>query len=259
MKKHKIFIIVIILLMIISQSTAQKGNWTIGFNSGLRGELFQGSELFRMYSFGNKISFPSLEFNVGYGINDNFIIETGISYIETKTNWLFGAIDWGMEGTNCDQYKLYTSLQLPINFKYYLPLFKNRFQFFTKVGLNIQVPLQAKRNQTFNADPVYMEYNGYSYKLDYDLYVTSPSNPVNVLISTGIGCNYRFKSGIGLSLFGEYYTGLRNMATICIPYTLVNMDTGLSPGSYEDEYLTYRGDYWNVGLGISYTFQKKSQ
>lgn len=259
MKKHKIFLIIAIFLVMINPNFGQKGSWTIGLNSGLRGELFQGSQHFRLYSFGNQISFPSIELNLAYGINDNFFIETGITYIETKTNWIFGAIAWGMEGTDCEQYNLYSSVQVPINLKYYLPLFNNRFHIFTKIGLNIQIPLQARNNLYFNADPVNMEYNGNSYKLDYDLYVTAPSKPINFLISTGLGCRYQFKNEIGLTLFGEYFTGLRNMATICIPYTLVNMDTGLSPGSYDDEYLTYRGDYWNVGLGIFYTFQKNSK
>ncbi len=82
---------------------------------------------------------------------------------------------------------------------------------------------------------------------------------LNFLISTGIGCNYQFKNGIGISLFGEYFTGLRTMANIRILYTLVNMDIGLSPDWYDDEYITYRGDYWYAGLGISYTFQKKRE
>ena len=259
MNTKKIIICLIYFAFMTFQLLAQKGSWTIGLNSGLRGELFDASQHYRLYFFGNKISFPPIEFNLSYGINDNFFIETGITYIETKTNWLFGAIDWGMEGRYCAQYKLYSSLQLPVNLKYNLPLFHSGFHFFTKVGLNIQISLQKESNLNFNADPVHMEYNEYSYKLEYNLDVTAPIKPINFLISAGIGCNYQFKNGIGINLFGEYFTGLRTMANIRIPYTLVNMDTGLSPGCYEDERITYRGDYWYAGLGISYTFQKKRE
>lgn len=259
MNTKKIIICLIYFAFMTFQLSAQKGSWTIGLNSGLRGELFDASQHYRLYFFGNKISFPPIEFNLAYGINDNFFIETGITYIETKTNWGFGTIDWGMEGRYCAQYKLYSSLQLPVNLKYNLPLFHSRFHLFTKVGLNIQIPLQKIRNLNFNADPVYMEYDGYSYKLEYNLDVTAPNHPINFLISTGIGCNYQFKNGIGISLFGEYFTGLRTMANIRILYTLVNMDIGLSPDWYDDEYITYRGDYWYAGLGISYTFQKKRE
>ena len=35
------------------------------------------------YIFGNKISFPPIEFNLSYGINDNFI-ETGLLTLKPK-------------------------------------------------------------------------------------------------------------------------------------------------------------------------------
>jgi len=153
MKNHKLFLIILFISVIINPNFGQKGSWTIGLNSGLRGELFDASQHYRLYFFGNKISFPPIEFNLAYGINDNFFIETGITYIETKTNWGFGAIDWGMEGTYCAQYKLYSSLQLPINLKYNLPIFHSRFHLFTKVGLNIQIVQENYELETNCSEP----------------------------------------------------------------------------------------------------------
>ena len=49
MKNHKIFLIIFFISVIINPSFGQKGSWTIGLNSGLRGELFDASQHYRLY------------------------------------------------------------------------------------------------------------------------------------------------------------------------------------------------------------------
>jgi hypothetical protein len=48
------------------------------------------------------------------------------------------------------------------------------------------------------------------------------------------------------------------MGEVRIKNTLSDMDTRLVIKEYE-ELLLVKGDYWNVGFGISYTFKKKDK
>mgnify|MGYP001160194542 CR=1 FL=1 len=47
MKNHKLFLIILFISVIINPNFGQKGSWTIGLNSGLRGELFDASQHYR--------------------------------------------------------------------------------------------------------------------------------------------------------------------------------------------------------------------
>jgi hypothetical protein len=79
-----------ILFLFISISNlvyAQNGSWTIGFNTGLRGEVMQGSEKHRLYKFGSQVSSPPLELNCFYGLTNQLSVGLGIGYIEHYARW----------------------------------------------------------------------------------------------------------------------------------------------------------------------------
>lgn len=256
MKKIK-NITIIVFLLTTTISFAQKGSWSIGIASGLRSEIFHGSKWIRNYSFGTRISTPPIEINFAYGINDNFVFESGLTYIEAKTNWRFGAVDYGIYGIYCERYSVYNSLQAPLGFKYYLPIAKSNFSFFTKIGLNIQIPLKKYDMIAYFPDVITIDYSSNTYNLEYEVQIKSPTKMLSFLVSAGMGLSYYFNSGIRLSLYGEYYAGIQNTADILLRYTLIDMTTNKTYFNKYTEGLSYRGDYWNVGLGISYTFGKK--
>ena len=83
----------------------------------------------------------------------------------------------------------------------------------------------------------------------YVLIAYTPLFEFNVLFDTKIGFQYQFDFGLGISVFGEYCKGTRIMAQIEGYYNY--SDGGVTT---REDYIT-NGDYWNAGIGISYTFK----
>jgi hypothetical protein len=73
-----------------------------------------------------------------------------------------------------------------------------------------------------------------------------------------MGFAYQFKSGVGISLSGEYSVG--TMRSESFNYNLQLKDPITNIVEYEYDYWIYNSnEYWNVLLGISYTFKKKNK
>jgi hypothetical protein len=67
-----------------------------------------------------------------------------------------------------------------------------------------------------------------------------------ILISASVIPIDSFAQQEGVSVFGEYYKGTRTMAHVRAQY-----DSNDFWSNYET-----KGDFWNTGIGISYTFSK---
>ena len=249
----------LIFLSSIQPLSAQKNSWTIGVYSGIRSEVLQGSKDYRKYVFGNRLSTPPIKINVSYCIDSNFYVTSGLAYTETKPKWDFFAIDWnGGEKYREKTHLLYRSIQIPMQLRYDLPIYKNDLFLFIKAGLNLDIPIYSGQSKRFVPDKeIEFTYINDDYTLSYKPQPHYSGNKINFLINTGIGIAYQLPCKIRFALTGEYYTGTRNMTDINIPYTLTNKTTGVV--LKYNERLLYRGDYWMVGLGISYTFKIKEK
>lgn len=260
MKNHKIFLIVVIFSVIINPNFGQKGIWTIGLNSGLRGEVMRNTEQNRQYKFGHQISTPSLELNCSYGLNDNFYLSIGVAYIEHHAIWMsktfpahYGVYE---SGYSSYRYLMYKSLQIPFIIIYDIPLFHSRCSFISKSGIVFDIPvskLPIKFNPEISnainyegVDCMFTEFHTFYYN----------KKKINYLVNTSIGFAYHFKKGISLNLTGGYFFGLRLMEEVTVTERLTNKLTNAMIDKNK-EYLLDYGDYWSVGLGVSYTFQKK--
>jgi hypothetical protein len=162
-------------------------------------------------------------------------------------------------------------LQIPIALKYYFPLGKSKFNLFAKTGIAFGIPLQKLRStSTYYPDSYpersdsWIDSDGIEGRDDqrmaYYTMIYAPRKPLNILLNAGFGFAYTFDFGLGLSVYTEYYTGVMNMAQISIHFRQEQYEHRLNEWeSYDEgvEYVNFRGDYWNVGLGVSYTFKQK--
>jgi hypothetical protein len=240
-------------------SFAQQGKWTIELSSGFRSEIFastdHGEATFSELKTGRRLSFPQIEASFWYGIKDYFALESGVAFVAYNTNWSCGLKAF------IPKHSLYSALQIPLRARFSVPIGKSNFHFFSTTGIILQFPLQAKTPRGWLDN---LPYNPYEYfsgeishswgKTSYRLWSLSPMCGINILLNAKIGFMYRFDFGLGISVFGEYYKGTRNMVLIQAAYK-EKLNSEIDYGIERMSHYESKGDYWNTGIGISYSFK----
>ena len=251
MKKVIFTFLFLFIFGITTTAFAQQGKWTVEVASGVRSEIFEstdhsyatGAEL----KTGRRLSSPQIEASFRYGIKDYFALESGLAFLEYNTNWSCGL------NAFIPKYKLYSALQIPLRARFSVPIGKSNFYFLSTAGIAFQFPLERTIPALWfpENDPAtdfYGEIDHSWGETSYHLLSYSPMCGINFLLNTKLGFMYQFNSGLGMSVFGEYYKGTRTMVTIGATYK----DKLLNESDYSAEktssYET-KGDYWNVGIG----------
>lgn len=262
---------------------AQKNSWTIGLDFGTIGAVWQKGNVVDAYR--NRIEAPLYyELTISYGITRHLSITTGIAYnMYAEAGFKRQSIPYGLtfnETFSSSKFFLYeySSVDIPIKLNYSIPLGNSRFYFMGSVGLIIDVvnaddpsctPRPAQDDGTWMQNDAWVLGRIYGINNEYAVYTGVRgfmyNKKVDFLINTGIGFGYRFKCGVGLSLTGAYNTGTRIMGELDIKNQLTFNSNG-TPIFTSDpvlkEYvdrLYFKGDYWKVALGISYTFKRKKK
>jgi hypothetical protein len=276
--KNKIKVLLFLFLIgsVANSAFAQKNSWTIGVNFGLFGTICQ--KAYTVDSYRN--TFPpmdesppfSFELTAAYGITNYLSISTGIAwaykdaaYKRVKLNLVkqtFGNVLYDEPVNDIGGFWSYASFEIPLKLNFAIPLGKSRFYFLGNTGVVFDVMLGDYIEYWVQNDEWYL---AELYGFDNDKYWLSTeknlnSNPIkiNFLINAGIGFGYRFKCGVGLSLTGDYNAGTRIIGDVAIKNLLGTHGVGMPYREYMDK-LYYKGDYWKVALGISYTFKQKKR
>ena len=275
MKNITKIVVIVGIMLFVNISYAQRSNWTLGFNVGYKIQMLEKtvpSDLnIKSLSADMKYSFnPPIGINLTYNINERFSISNGFSYLNYGATWkMEEKEEWigFVGGTIWLKY-----LQIPLNVKYAIPLGNSNFSVYGKLGLSFDILVDYflgaashendwivshyEKGSERVPDGWIVYYEGY-YEHNYRQTPEIYDKKLNVLLNAGIGFGYRFKNGLGLSLEGEYYAGLRTMGHVYIKATPVqNFPSTLKEHS---EHLLIKGNYLNFGLGISYTFKKKDK
>jgi len=260
MKKIKLIILLLPLLLLATISFAQQGKWTVEFSSGVRIETYESHNHEFGYPMTFRPTFPQIEVNFWYGIKDYFFLESGLSYVEYNSNWQcgyeIGYPKW--KRAFISKHKLYSALQIPLRARFSVPLGKSDFHFLSSTGIVLQFTLQRSvPNGWFPENDPYKDFSGeinMGWKTSYCLIAYSPMREINILLNTKIGFMYQFNFGLGISVFGEYYKGTRTMVMIDAIY---NEKLSNESDYYPERVSNYetKGDCWNAGIGISYTFK----
>ena len=243
---------------ITDREIQQPRKWTIELSSGFRSEIFESPE--HRYEVaelktGRRLSFPQIEVSFWYAFKDYFALESGLAYVQYNTNWGCGYKMF------IPKHKLYSALQIPLRIRFSVPLKGSNFSFFSTTGVILQFPIQAKAPHIWIWDSPYEYFDGVIDnssgfgKVHYHLRTFSPMCGINILLNTKIGFMYKFDFGLGISVFGEYYKGTRTMAMIDGVY---KETYHAIPSESETSYET-KGDYWNAGIGISYSFKNTNK
>lgn len=242
-----------------SRIFTKRGDWIFEFTSGLRAEKYQIVDGNIKVVSGRRLSVPPLELNAAFTVQTNTSIETGIALICTRLNWNPENADY----TFIRSEKLlpaYSSLQIPLRLKYYIPVWKTKLSLFAKMGFAFQFTLSKLAVEKLDNSPVSDSFENTIYTendiITYNCIVRKsiPISRFNLLYNTGVGICYAFKNGIIISIMGEYYLGLIRMGGAILEYEKTQ-----SPYPTYDRgncKLLYHGDYWNVAFGISYRLKK---
>ncbi|MDR0368259.1 MAG: STN domain-containing protein [Bacteroidales bacterium] len=254
-----------------TKTSSRNGNWIISLSSGFRNEICLTTNYSRAFWNNNlRLSPPSLELGFGYIFGNHLQIETGIKYIRKYADYSFEAFDWGGSTTINERHLLFSSLQFPLDMKYYMFLGRSNFSLLIKAGIDFSIPVNKKSIKFLNAKDVPIGVflwesapiteNKTLQRLYYGTQIEAPLQRMNILLNLGTGISYQFPCGVGLSVYVEYYVGTANMARIAVPYRQeqLNQQSGIWEFYNEGiEYLTFREDCWNIGLTVSYTFKQK--
>jgi hypothetical protein len=266
------------LLLITNAAAAQKNTWTIGFYTGVQGQMLMSvernyySEAVSNVKMGyirtdirtiHTISiYPPMELCIQYNITSNFSFSTGIGYINYLSQWKSNyASGYEMDRFALNTFLRSASLQIPCAIRYDIPLKSTGFFIIPKLGLNMDFfisELYYRDIDLFSQNSAY--YNDVTYNSSFEVVYGMPTNSrkFNLLLNAGVGFAYRFNSGLGLSLSGEYNIG--TMRVEQCNYKLQLKDPATGNVDYEFDYLVHnRNEYWNVLLGVSYTFKKKDK
>ena len=281
-----------ILLLIISIGAryysvdAQKNSWTIGLYTGM--QVQQTTAFERDYILGqtnsatgyymhldswyesirtiSSISTPPMELTIRYNITDNFSVSSGIGYANYLTQWKqknqYNHHQTHIMHTRSFSVQTYLrkiSIQIPCNLRYDVPLKNTGFSIFPKLGLYLDFPVAIHyHNIFFSSDTLVPVHDGDTINAVFDYSYFAGNRKFNLLINAGLGIAYQFKSGVGLSLSGEYSFGIMRPQNVKYNLQLKNANTGILENEC-DYYVYNRCKYWNVLLGITYTFKKKDK
>jgi hypothetical protein len=153
-------------------------------------------------------------------------------------------------------------LQIPLNVRYAIPLWKSNFRVYGKLGFSLNIPsFKFNHNATEiqTTFPKHEEGVMPIYYFEYTHTAKLYDRSLNILLNAGIGFEYRFKNAWGLFAEGEYYAGLRTMGHVYID--VKQIPNGVIPYVQNEykELLLIKGNYWNFNLGVSYNFKQKKK
>jgi hypothetical protein len=272
--------VVIVLLFLLGSSVlAQKNSWTIGFDGGFVGAVWQKGNVTSSYNRNNGEDFPLYyELTLSYGLTNYLSITTGVAWNVANTAGFkevgippFGLSDATFSNAEYFLYE-YSSIDIPIKLNFFVPIGKSRFYFTGNTGLIIDVikaedpmcpPHPVPDNGTWMQSDSWVFGRLYGSNDEYavfrSIYGIMSHKKVNFLINFGIGFGYRFKCGVGLSITGDYKIGTCMLGEYNLKYRLTNSnDYNTTLKEYVDR-LYFKGDHWKVALGVSYTFKQKKK
>jgi hypothetical protein len=273
-------LLIIVVILFINSSYAQKNNWTLGFRLGYKADILERTNIsqgikfvprLRSIDYINIFQVCPAALDLTYNITDRLFITSGISYMDYTSLWSIHPLRdqyfWGMEGNKTaifeDGVFLYDAIQIPLVLKYAIPLsrywVKNKLNIYGKFGFKLDI-LDIINSRMENDEYTHIvDLPDTNFLFNYKCTKTDYDKQTNILLNAGIGIEYRFQNGFGLFLEGEYSIGMRTMGQITIETEIVPANR--SYNSYIDKFsdivLLFKGNYWNVSLGVSYTFKKK--
>ena len=284
MTKKKRIIFFVFFAVLLSFCNAQKNSWTIGFYTGVQGQMFKSIERTNLpYKIVDETDnyigdtnlwqtnlrtihriMPLMELAVQYKITDYFSLVSGIGYNTHIAKWKSDERWKTHPMDNFTHYVWYRNdyIQFPLKLQYDVPLKNTGFSFLAKLGMSLDF-LVVSRNNGYTNIGIDSTWRYYDYETTYgvdfwSLYHSYPLRKINLLIHTGIGVSYQFNSGVGISLLGTYNIGILNKGYFTYNLKLKDLNTDIVEKEY-DFYVYSRSESWNVLFGITYTFKKKEK
>jgi hypothetical protein len=259
--------------------SAQKNTWSIGVYTGFRVEksIYGASEYYNgrltePTAMGKShVSIPPVELNVSYHITNGLSLKWGVAYVEYRPQRLsldlggrtvrlgVGSVELNERGYEFRYrpFKPFRFIQIPVLARYDFPFGKRGFSFFVQSGLVLDIYCLGKNWNQYSGDGSFEEsftVTFYDKTCLQQMRRLATVNMFNMQLTGGAGFAYRFPQGWQVSLSWDGYAGvskgkqgsyilIENYYTGAVEYVL-------------SETISVK-DYWNIGLGVSYTFKRK--
>ena len=238
---------------------------SIGFRTGVTFDIIQASS--RQINYYTGIS-PSVTNESGIPMELNFTIEfpnrislqTGLAYKEYNP-WFPHSMK-GAENRysliSCNLY--YKSIQIPFRVNYNIPL-GHSWNMFAGLGVVFDIPVyRSNDGRLFLEDDTVAYFEEYNigddrYWMSYHLESSFSNAKFNILAESNIGISYTFCRHWQMYLMASYCSGLRNIGETNLYYRTLHVNKETSPQdkvAYFTDKLSYKGDYWMIGLGMKY-------
>lgn len=238
---------------------------SIGFRTGVTFDIMQASS--RQMNYYTAIS-PSVTNESGIPKELNFTIEfpnrislqTGLAYKEYNP-WFPHSMK-GAENRysliSCNLY--YKSIQIPFRANYNIPL-GHSWNMFAGLGVVFDIPVyRSNDGRLFLEDDTVAYFEEYNigddrYWMSYHLESSFSNAKFNILAESNIGISYTFCRHWQMYLMASYCSGLRNIGETNLYYRTLHVNKETSPQdkvAYFTDKLSYKGDYWMIGLGMKY-------
>jgi len=234
-------IVVFILLFAVSSIKGQSLNTYVGIVTGFKFEVYEHTDDGSSLSTKPFFKRPMSGFTVGQELNKQFILESGLYFINYSKRYKVDLFTLGLDNVAI------FALQIPVKLKARLNLIDNKLKLLTTVGYSLSI------NTNSNSTGYSMLQYGKTYATsiisdtaDYTLRKTFP------LLETSIGLEYQFKSGVLFSINAQYYLGLKRIIDMDVLYSINNK-------AYKAAKVFSNGSYFNFALEISYPISKFRQ
>ncbi|MDR2084457.1 MAG: PorT family protein [Bacteroidales bacterium] len=259
---NKASLLLLLILFLSSQLSAQKNTWTVGVNAGVKQELNSISQNYRYIILGQNDFSPQAGFQFSYYFHDNFAIESGLSYSSTKLPALVVStlkhanVGWNERVPFMPSSTLYHSIQVPALLSSSFSIWKN-LKFYAKTGLCLNFMIQdndvdIKRSGELTGTSI-KDGITYQHLLDFDVEINTAPTAYELLLNAGIGIGYEFPMGLGISFNASFAQGFIITTDVLTSYGYIWSSTEheeFFTSGYEN--ISYKTNYYSLTLGIFY-------
>jgi len=239
--------------------SAQKKNWTVGVNAGLKQEIYHTSVNNRNIICAQAGFSPQIVFHFSYYFHDNFAIESGLSYLSTKLPTLLVNTPWKERVFLKSPTTIFHSIPFPIQLSSSFSLYKN-LKFYAKTGLALSFMLDDQNaNMKLDGDLTGITVEKgtiFQHSLSYDVSVY-PNLTCELLYHAGIGIGYEFPVGIGILLNVSFSGGFYTRTEILTSYGYLITSESWNQFSPGYENISFNTNYYSINLGFYYKLGNK--
>jgi hypothetical protein len=234
------------MTILLSTSVVAQRKTRIGFETGPTFDRYHFSPTSQHTNYKNKGWNVMWGFHINQELTEQISIETG--FVRRNSEAIFEIIS---NPNNTISASSFHSWQIPIRFRFNIPVLKDRIWISSLVGYHLGINSSSGLNSISSGTPT----DGIRREgippatYEYTAYFNHSDNRFFSLLETGLGFHWRVFNELNLNLTTSYFTGFTKVNSVTV---VVN--------DFPELYASSTNEYFNVRLSVSYPiagFRKK--